>query len=91
MLEGTKIFEMIMLLCFGCAWPLSIAKSLKARTNKGKSLFFLLILLLGYISGITNKIINKIDYVMVFYIVNFLMVATDTVIYFRNAKLDKKK
>jgi hypothetical protein len=90
MIEGTKIFEIIMLLCFGFAWPLSIAKSWKAGTNKGKSLFFLLVLLLGYVAGIINKIINHVDYVMFFYILNFLMVGTDVLIYFRNAKLDKK-
>ncbi|MDK2903673.1 MAG: hypothetical protein PWQ93_1592, partial [Clostridiales bacterium] len=47
-----SIFESIMLLCFGAAWPFSIYKSYKSRSTAGKSLVFSLLLLIGYISGI---------------------------------------
>jgi hypothetical protein len=53
---------------------------------EGKSLLFLLVLLLGYIFGIINKVVNKIDYVMYFYILNLVLVAADTGIYFRNLR-----
>lgn len=85
-----SIFEAIMLLCFGMAWPMSIYKSYKSKTTKGKSLFFLIIIMVGYMSGITHKLINNRDIVMVLYILNLLMVSADTVLYFRNARLEKK-
>lgn len=78
-----------MLLCFGAAWPASIHKSYTARTAKGKSVVFLATILVGYISGVINKLINSPDYVMYLYMLNFLMVATDMVLYFRNKRLDE--
>ena len=35
-----QVFEVIMLVCFGLSWPFNIAKSLRSRTAKGKSLWF---------------------------------------------------
>mgnify|MGYP007049775364 CR=1 FL=1 len=85
----TKIFEIIMLLCFGAAWPASIHKSYTARTAKGKSIVFLGVIITGYISGIVNKLINSPDYVMYLYILNLIMVSTDMILYFRNKRLDE--
>lgn len=85
----TKIFEIIMLLCFGAAWPASIHKSYTARTAKGKSILFLGVIALGYVSGVINKLINSPDYVMYLYILNFVMVSTDMMLYFRNKRLDE--
>ncbi|MEG1973171.1 MAG: hypothetical protein RR315_08410, partial [Oscillospiraceae bacterium] len=64
---NTKIFEILMLVSFGAAWPASIYRSYKAKTAKGKSLAFLLIIEFGYICGIINKLINSPDYVMYLY------------------------
>jgi hypothetical protein len=86
-----KIFEILMLLCFGAAWPAAIYKSYTSRSAKGKSLLFLVILDIGYICGIINKLINSPDYVMVLYMINFTMIATDMALYFRNRKLDAKQ
>lgn len=44
------IFEALMLLCFGAAWPVNLAKAWRARTAVGQSASFLLIVLLGYLS-----------------------------------------
>ena len=85
-----KFFEVAMLACFGAAWPTSIMRSYNARTAKGKSLMFLLIIEVGYICGVINKLINSPDYVMILYIINFCMVGADVVLYFRNSKLDKE-
>ncbi len=85
-----NIFEAMMLLCFGFAWPMSIYKSIKSRTSKGKSLSFLIILLVGYIFGIINKCLNGVDYVVYFYALNFVLVAIDTGLYVRNTRLDAK-
>jgi hypothetical protein len=86
-----SILEAIMLLCFGAAWPFSIARSIKAKSTKGKSVFFLIILLCGYAAGIANKLLYNYDFVLYLYILNFLMVSTDTVLWFRNRKIERSK
>ena len=86
-----SIFEALMLISFGAAWPVSIAKSWKSRTTKGKSLFFMVIVELGYIAGITHKILYSMDIVIIFYILNFTMVFIDLMLYFRNRRLDTLK
>ena len=91
-----EILEIIMVVSFGVSWPFNVVKSYKARTRKGKSLVFLLCILFGYVAGILSKFLNpEFDfaskwYVVFFYILNFIMVAIDTVLYYRNFKLDKK-
>ena len=93
-----EILEVIMLVCFGFSWPINAIKAYKARTAKGKSLWFLLLIISGYIAGITSKLINETYmasfdtkwYVLFFYILNMTMVCIDLGIYFRNRKLDKE-
>ena len=93
-----EILEVIMLVCFGFSWPINAIKAYKARTAKGKSLWFLLLIITGYIAGITSKLINETYmasfdtkwYVLFFYILNMTMVCIDLGIYFRNSKLDKE-
>ncbi|RNC29727.1 MAG: hypothetical protein AWM53_00344 [Candidatus Dichloromethanomonas elyunquensis] len=82
---------MIMLLCFGSAWPFSIYTSYKTRTAKGKSAFFLFVLLIGYLSGIMHKILYSFDYILILYVLNFCMVGIDILLYFRNKRLDNLK
>ena len=53
-----EILETIMILAFGLSWPLSIYKSVKSRTAKGKSLQFEFFIWLGYIAGIAMKFIQ---------------------------------
>ena len=53
-----EIFEVIMIVSFGASWPLNVMKSYRARTTKGKSLAFLLLIFFGYIAGIISKLIN---------------------------------
>lgn len=86
-----SIFEAGMLLCFGAAWPMNIIKSLRSRTAGGKSVIFQWAILVGYICGITNKLLYSMDIVLVLYILNFVMVATDTVLIYRNRALDKRR
>jgi hypothetical protein len=82
-------FEVIMLLCFGAAWPVSIVKSYKARVNSGKSVMFLFIIVVGYISGIIHKLIYSHDAVIFLYILNSIMVSIDICLYYRNKRLAK--
>ena len=76
-----SIFEALMLACFGAAWPMNIAKSLRTKSTKGKSLAFLMVVEIGYVAGITHKILYSQDIVMLLYIINFLMVGTDMTLY----------
>ena len=88
-----KILETIMLICFGAAWPLSIMKSWRARTAKGKSLGFLSVILAGYVAGIAKVILSDGwgGFLLIPYSINFLLVACDICLYFRNSNLDRRK
>ncbi|MDQ7095365.1 hypothetical protein REC12_17380 [Desulfosporosinus sp. PR] len=82
-----SIFEIIMLVCFGAAWPLSIYKSYTSRSTKGKSLSFLIVILVGYVAGILHKVFNQYDAVVYLYLLNFFMVLADLLIYLRNSRI----
>jgi len=69
-----------MLFCFGFAWPFSIYKTWKTKTSESKSLPFLCIVLLGYISGILFKIYGRLDEVICLYILNSGLVTTDIIL-----------
>lgn len=79
-----SIFEIIMLVCFGAAWPFSIYKSWKTREVAGKSLPFLFVVFVGYAAGILHKLVFHLDLVVFLYALNALMVAVDIALYLRN-------
>lgn len=87
-----ELFEIIMIVCFGFSWPMNVIKSYRARTTKGKSLAFLLLISTGYVFGIIGKIIGGSFkwYVMFFYVLNLCMVLIDVGMYVRNYRLDKQ-
>ena len=96
----TELLEALMIFCFGLSWPISIRKSWTSRTAKGKSLFFEIFLLIGYIFGIVRKIMlfaagqgdGFLFYLSwFFYILNFVEISIDVALYFRNVKLDKAR
>ena len=53
-----ELFEIIMIVSFGFSWPMNVIKSYRARTTKGKSLAFLLLISIGYVFGIAGKLIG---------------------------------
>ncbi|SET00327.1 PQ loop repeat-containing protein [Natronincola peptidivorans] len=87
MFSQMSIFEILMLLCFGAAWPFSIYKSYKSKSVAGKSPYFLMILIMGYFFGILNKIFYNYDQVVYLYGLNLVLVSTDLSLYFRNIRL----
>ncbi|MCQ2582854.1 MAG: hypothetical protein MJ160_03005 [Treponema sp.] len=88
----SSLFETAMLICFGLSWPLNAIKAFKARTAKGSSLAFILLIITGYLAGITAKILNhQMNYVLVVYFLNLAIVMTNLFAYFRNKALDKEK
>lgn len=93
MIEIANILETIMLLCFGCSWPLSLIKNIKARSAKGMSLSFIILILSGYIAGIAAKFFIGLEnvklYVLIVYFFNLIFVSLNLVTYFRNKRLDK--
>lgn len=96
-----NLFEAVTIFCFGLSWPISIMKSYKSRTAKGKSLFFEVFLLIGYAFGIARKSIQlanpatTVDFLFilsaVFYVLNFIEISIDAALYFRNTKLDQAR
>jgi hypothetical protein len=86
-----SVFELVMLLCFGTAWPFSIHKSIVSHSVKGKSLAFLLIVWIGYLAGVLHKVFYHPDVVVIFYAINLTMVSVDTVLYLRNRRILNSK
>ena len=84
-----ELLEILMVVCFGISWPISIRKSWLSRTAKGKSLVFECFILAGYVFGIASKIASRnISYVLIFYCINLITVSIDVALYFRNRRLD---
>ena len=90
MKDIANILEVIMLLCFGASWPINLHKAVKARTAKGTSLPFFLLIELGYLCGIMAKVISdNINYVLFFYFLNVFVVGLNIAVYFRNRRIDR--
>ena len=62
----------------------------EARTAKTMSLSFTLLIIGGYIAGITAKILsNQINFVLIAYLLNLAIVSMNVVVYFINRRYDK--
>lgn len=89
-----ELLETTMLICFGCSWPINLIKNYKCRSAKGMSLPFILLLIIGYIAGISAKLIVGINmhnvYVFLVYLLNLGMVTANLFVYVRNRALDRK-
>ncbi|MEM5948778.1 hypothetical protein WKV44_09530 [Spirochaetia bacterium 38H-sp] len=82
-------FEVLMLLCFGSAWPFSIYTSIVSRSTRGKNPVFLVVLLAGYTAGILHKLFYSMDAVIILYCLNWIMIAIDSALYVRNRRLER--
>ena len=74
-----------MLICFGLSWPISIIKTLRAKTVQGKSPLFIGIILTGYVCGLAHKLLYSLDWVTYLYIINLVAVSIDLILYYRYA------
>jgi hypothetical protein len=94
-----NIFESIMLVCFGFAWPISIYKSVVSKKTAGKSLLFLIVLQIGYIAGILFKLTEFLDAIKInpyttininlyLYVLNLILITVDECLFLRNRKLE---
>jgi hypothetical protein len=83
------VFEFLMLCCFGFSWPFSIAKSVRSKSTRGKSLLFMLFVAAGYVFGIVHKLLCSRNWVIWAYVLALLLVCTDIVLYFVNRHREK--
>jgi len=81
-----SIFEVLMLICFGLSWPVSIGKTVRTKVVAGKSPVFMSIIIAGYASGIFHKVFYSFDWVIWLYVINLVLVAIDMCLYFRYSK-----
>lgn len=86
-----SIFEALMLISFGAAWPIQLYKSYTSRKTAGKSIAFSYVVIFGYFAGITHKILYSRDIVLGLYILNLIMVSCDVLIYYRNKRIEAKE
>ena len=66
-----------MLICFGVSWPVSIVKAIRHKEVRGKSRTFMAIVCIGYVAGISHKLVYSFDWIILLYGLNLVMVATD--------------
>lgn len=98
------ILEAVMIALFGFSWPNNIMKTLQNKSTKGKSLMFLILIDTGYVAGVASKFITLASAIsageskpwifylgLAVYILNFVMVSTDLILYFYFAAKEKKQ
>ena len=88
----TEILETVMLVCFGISWPLTVYRNIKSKTAKTMSLGFIVLIIVGYLAGITAKITSdNVGFVLAVYVINLIIVSVNLAVYFRNRHLDKMR
>ncbi len=85
----SALCEGLMLACFGISWPINVAKSLRARSARGKSVFFEVVIIIGYLFGIAGKFFSgSVNIVLALYFINLIVVVIDLALTIRNKRLD---
>lgn len=90
-----QICEIIMLCLFGFSWPFNIAKAIRTKTAKGKSVLFEILVIIGYSAGLVGKLYayrktGVLAYSVWFYLADLLMVIVDLILYFINSRRDRE-
>lgn len=57
-LTAPMFLEVLMLLCFGLAWPIANLRMLRRREAEGKGMAFTTIILCGYVAGAASKLLG---------------------------------
>ncbi|MDR2349095.1 MAG: hypothetical protein LBF41_00520 [Deltaproteobacteria bacterium] len=87
-----SLFESLMLVAFGFAWPANIIHSVRRKSSVGKNLPFLVIVITGYVFGILAKFASReMNYVLFFYFANLAMVSVDLFLYFHYGREEKRR
>jgi hypothetical protein len=66
-------------------------KTIKAKSAKGKSLGFMLLIELGYTFGIAHKLLFDYNWVIWAYVALFVLIALDIALYFYYSAIDRKR
>lgn len=87
--------EVAMLVLFGFSWPFNIIKSYRSRTARGKSVFFEIIVVIGYLFGLSGKFVSysqtgHLALSVWFYVADIVMVGIDMFLYRRNTIIDRE-
>jgi hypothetical protein len=78
-----QILEGVMLVCFGVSWPIDILHTVRLRRASGKSLLFMVLIIVGYLAGLGSKCLRSIaghrslEPVTWLYVLNVLLLAVD--------------
>lgn len=84
-----ELLEALMLVCFGCSWPVNAYKNYKARTAAGTSWQFIALITAGYLAGIAAKVVSgNMNWVLAVYVINLACLGVNWAVYFRNRQLD---
>ncbi|MFA6449740.1 MAG: hypothetical protein WCX65_09745 [bacterium] len=87
-----QILEAVMLACFGASWPFSIFHMIKTQRTEGKSAVFVVLVLIGYVTGLAGKLTmaavtgTKPQMVTILYAFNTVLVAMDLILFVRLKK-----
>ena len=84
-------FEATMMVCFSSSWFFAIARSLRSRSTGGKSIWFLWIIVVGYLAGMVHKYFNDLNWVIGLYGFNAMMVSIDIALYYRNWLYERRQ
>jgi len=88
----SSLLEILMLTCFGFSWPISLFQNYRARTAAGSSPVFMPLVILGYVAGISAKLLSgNVGGVLVAYMINLVVVLLNLLVYFRNLHLDRMR
>ena len=88
-MEWANVLDAAMMVCFGLSWPFAIAKLVRARKVHGMSLWFLVLVNIGYLAGIAGKFVRAHEthtwpsWPTVIYATNAALVAVVIVLYLR--------
>lgn len=86
-----SLLEAGMMVCFGASWPFQVVKTFKSKEVKGKSVHFLWLVEIGYVLGMLHHILYAPDKVIYLYLLNFILVGTDMILYYKYKKLPHNK
>ena len=84
-----------MLICFGVSWPVDIFKTIRVKRTEGKSLAFMVLVFVGYLSGLSAKFVRTgennqmLEAVAWLYLLNSIFVAIDIVLFVRFRRTER--
>jgi len=89
---AAEILEFAMLFAFGFSWPFAIWRTYKAKRVDGKSPYFMVIVIIGYLCGIAAHVVEGTKlWLCAVYLADIALVSTDLTLYFvysRRARAD---